>query len=240
VRLGLRIFLGLFVASFIGVTAAAVIVARDRAEFERTMSAVVDRLGNTSSVPAFVAPASGALSTATVARYLDVRAALDVAFAKLPPFPARAGRRRQRGCDTSRARGARAQHTFTFWPVAADAFSATLSEHAMSLAEYTWSARRFPRRARCRGRATRPRRPACCAREQRTAFALRKDHTEEELWNSIVTRALAGAGSPTDDEIALAQGAVPLIRTQTKAPIADLLVLQVLPEFAPKPSSPNP
>ena len=76
--------------------------------------------------------------------------------------------------------------------------------------------------------------------EQRTAFALRKDHTEEELWNSIVTRALAGAGSPTDDEIALAQGAVPLIRTQTKAPIADLLVLQVLPEFAPKPSSPNP
>lgn len=237
-RLGLRIFLGLFVASFIGVTAAAVIVARDRAEFERTMSAVVDRLGNTSCVPAFVAPASGALSTATVARYLDVRAALDVAFAKLPPFPPAPDDDVSVVRHVARA-WARAQHTFTFWPVAADAFSATLSEHAMSLAEYTWSARRFhvALDAAARDKTS----PAGVLREeQRTAFALRKDHTEEELWNSIVTRALAGAGSPTDDEIALAQGAVPLVRTQTKAPIADLLVLQVLPEFAPKPSSPNP
>lgn len=237
-RLGLRLFLGSFVVLLVGVSIAAVLVSRERAAFERTMTAVAQRLERSSGAAAFVPPADGALTEAALSRYLEARSALDVAFAALPPFPPAPDDDVSVVRHVARA-WARAQHTFSFWPIAADTFEATLAGRSMSLAEYTWSARRLHVGLDAAARTKDS--PAWTLREeQRTAFALRKDHTEEELWNSIVQSALQGAAPVKDTEIALAQTAVPAIRAQTHAAIADLLVLQVLPEFASAAPTPNP
>lgn len=233
-RLGLRLFIGLFVVLLLGVTSAAVVVWRERAQFETTMRAALERLEHTASVPQFVAPSDGQLSATALARYLETRAALEVAFAALEPFPPAPDDDVSVVRHVARA-WAQARHTFTFWPTVADTFGATLAARSMSLAEYTWCARRF-HVALDAGARTKDSPAWTLREEQRTAFALRKDHTEEELWNSIVVSALAGAAPAAESEIVLAQGAIPALRSQPKACIADLLVLQVLPELAPTPS----
>lgn len=237
-RLGLRVFLGLFVVLLLGVTAAALVVWRERAQFETTMRAALVRLERATSVPQFVPPSDGHLSAPALARYLDSRAALEIAFGPLEAFPPAPDDDVSVVRHVARA-WAQARHTFTFWPTVADTFGATLAARSMSLAEYTWCARRFHVALDAAARTKDS--PAWTLREeQRTTFALRKDHTEEELWNSIVMSALAGAAPAAASEIVLAHGAVDALRSQPKACIADLLVLQVLPELAPTPSSPRP
>ncbi|MBK6941719.1 MAG: hypothetical protein IPH13_16205 [Planctomycetes bacterium] len=237
-RLGLRLFIGSIVVVLLGVTVAAFVVWRERVAFETTMHSALLQLERTASVPQFVPPSDGHLSAPALARYLETRAALEVAFVPLEPFPPAPDDDVSVVRHVARA-WAQARHTFTFWPTVADTFGATLAARSMSLAEYTWCARRFHVALDAAARTKDS--PAWTLREeQRTAFALRKDHTEEELWNSIVVSALFGAAPAAESEIALANGAIAALRSQPKASIADLLVLQVLPEFAPTPSPPRP